>query len=183
MAISITLEPMRPEHAAEMFDGLSGKDAYRFLADDPPADVGELAGRYERQARGRSDDGTELWYNWIVRDAGTTAALGYTQATIQGRSALVAYHVFPAYWRSGIGCAAMTETLDRIFCQLDADRAWALVDTRNVASIALLRKLGFKATGHHQGADFFKGETSDEYGFEISQQAWSGRCSTRQQKG
>ena len=176
MAVPVLLEPLRPRHAMEMLGGLSLKEAYNFLPDDPPANLAELTCRYERQARGRSDDGTELWLNWIVRDARTCAALGYTQATMTARSALIAYHIFPTCWRSGVGCAAVTKTLDRLFFQLDIGHAWALVDVRNAASIALLEKLGFSCSGHRKGADFFKGEMSDEHEFEISRSQWSARA-------
>lgn len=168
----IRLEALRPDHAAEMLPGLSASESYRFLPNLPPVDLEELADKYVRQARGRSDDGSELWYNWIIREAGSDAALGYTQATIRGRAALIAYHVFPAYWRSGVGYAAMSDTLDHTFLRLGADRAWALVDTRNAASAALLEKLGFAMVRRHDAADFFKGEVSDELEFELTRSAW-----------
>lgn len=171
----VRLEPLRPEHAREMFPGLSVEVGYRFLPSRPPENLAELTRRYVRQSRGRSEDGSELWYNWIVRDVGNDAVLGYTQATIRAQAALVAYHVFPAYWRSGVGYAAMSETLDRIFLSLGAERARALVDTRNAASAALLQKLGFAIKGRHEAADFFKGEVSDEFEFELTLSAWLAR--------
>ena len=168
----VRLEPLKPQHAAEMLVGLSAPEGYRFLPDDPPADLAELTSRYERQARGQSDDGTERWYNWIIRDTGSCAASGYTQATIRARSALIAYHVFPTCWRSGVGYQALPQTLDQLFSRHDADRAWALVDTRNVASLGLLAKLGFAIVARHDGADFFKGEPSHELELEIMSAAW-----------
>ena len=168
----VRLEPLQPEHAIEMLAGLSAIEGYRFLPDDPPADLAGLTRRYMRQARGRSEDGAELWYNWIIRDAVTCAALGYTQATLRARSALIGYHVFPAFWRSGVGYAALSETLDKLFVEIDVDRVWALVDTRNAASIALLKKLGFAMIVRHEKADFFKGEPSDEFELELSRVAW-----------
>lgn len=50
----------------------------------------ELQKRYERQARGRSDDGSERWLNWIVRDRVSGDALGYVQATIAVESGIAA---------------------------------------------------------------------------------------------
>lgn len=168
----VRLELLRPEHAAEMLEGLSAVEGYHFIPDEPPADLVELTRKYERQARGRSDDGTELWCNWIIRDAATYAALGYTQATIRDRSALIGYHVFPSFWRSGVGHAALSETLNELFSREDVDRVWALVDTRNTASIALLKKLGFLIVGRREEAEFFKGEVSDEWEFELARLTW-----------
>ena len=168
----VRLEPLKPQHATEMFTGLSAAEGYRFLPDDPPASLAELTSRYERQVRSQSDDGTERWCNWIIRDAGSCAVLGYTQATIRARSALIAYHVFPSCWRSGVGYRAVVETLDMLFSRLDADRAWALVDTRNSASLGLLAKLGFVIVARHDDADFFKGEPSHEWELEMTSAAW-----------
>lgn len=77
--IMVRLEPLRTEHAVEMLSGLSVIEGYRFLPDDPPVDLAELACKYERQTLGRSEDGAELWHNWIVRDVRSSSALGYTQ--------------------------------------------------------------------------------------------------------
>jgi len=41
--------------------------------------------------------------------------------------------------------------------------ARAYVDTRNKASIRLLERLGFERVDATKDADFFKGESSDEY--------------------
>lgn len=89
---------------------------------------------------------------------------------------MIGYHVFPRYWRSGVGYAALVATLNKVFRQLNAERAWALVDTRNDASIALLKKLGFSVSRRHDGVGFFKGVASDEWEFELDRSVWaSGR--------
>jgi RimJ/RimL family protein N-acetyltransferase len=47
-----------------------------------PLSLKELRERYVRQARGLSEDGSERWLNWIVRDSRSGAAVGYVQATV-----------------------------------------------------------------------------------------------------
>ncbi len=173
--IEISLEPLRPEHANEMLEGLSAPEGYRFLPDHPPASANDLREKYVRQARGGSADGAEIWCNWIIRDRQTTEAMGYTQATIRDHSALIAYHLFTRFWRSGIGTNAVYATLSILFEMMDVNRAFALVDTRNAGSMALLRKLGFSSIRRHVGADFFKGTTNDEFEFELRLAAWNDR--------
>ncbi len=168
----ISLEPLRPEHAEDIFASLSDPDAYRFISDEPPGSVEELRERYSRQVVGYSTDRREVWCNWIIRDDRSLEALGYTQATIKDRSALLGYHLAPRFWQRGIGARAVDKTIRLIFERGDVDRVIALVDTRNAASVALLKRHGFALVAHHAKADFFKGENSDEFEFELTRAAW-----------
>ena len=171
----ILLEPLRIDHAPAMLAGLSDPAAYAFLPDDPPADLAALRARYRRQIAGHAPDGSALWLNWVVRRQSDGAFLGYTQATVTGELATVAYHVFPAHWRRGIGRAALAATLDLVFALDRVILAQALVDTRNQASRALLVSLGFAAARTIERADFFKGSASDETQFELSRSGWRPR--------
>src|SRR6059058_1561421 len=78
----LLLEPLRPDHSAELAPVLADPALYVFTGGDPPS-AAELGERYERQARGRSADGRELWLNWIVRERAGGAAVGYVQATVE----------------------------------------------------------------------------------------------------
>ena len=168
---SVTLEPLRPEHAAAMFDGLSDPAAYRFLPGDPPSSVAALRSRYERLSVGRSPDGAETWLNWVVGLRGGTL-VGYTQATVRSGVAHVAYQVFPTHWRRGVATAAMRLTLDALFGMATVGEVRALVDTRNTASVCLLRTLGFGHLRTIVDADQFKGSRSDEHEFGLARAAF-----------
>src|SRR3954468_22439885 len=75
----LLLEPLTPAHADELAPLLADRALYEFTGGEPPS-VAELRARYERQARGRSPDGSQRWLNWIVRCEGE--AVGYVQATV-----------------------------------------------------------------------------------------------------
>jgi len=168
----IKLEPLRPEDAQDMFSGLSDNRAYQFIPDEPPISLEALRDRYVVLSSGGNSNGTEIWLNWIIRQGVDQKAVGYTQATLTAEEAVVAYHVFPLYWRQGIAAEAMKITLTTIFHNPDIKIARAFVDTRNHASIALLHKLGFKQVRTIHDADFFKGAKSHEYEFELTQTEW-----------
>jgi L-amino acid N-acyltransferase YncA len=55
--------------------------------------------------------------------------------------------------------------------------AWSRrkIDTRNVASIALVESLGFERVAFHKDADHFKGSSSGEYRYEIEESVWAGK--------
>ncbi|KXV21748.1 acetyltransferase [Gluconobacter japonicus] len=155
-----------------MFSGLSDNRAYQFIPDEPPVSLEALRDRYVFLSEGGNSDGTEIWLNWVIRQAVDQKAVGYTQATLTAEEAIVAYHIFPAYWRQGIAAEAMKLTLKTIFHNPDIKIARAFVDTRNHASIGLLHKLGLKQVRTIHDADFFKGANSHEYEFEITQTEW-----------
>jgi len=160
----IVIEPLTPSHAESMFPGLCDVRGYTFLAEEPPEDVAALRARYAFLAGGGSPDGREVWLNWAIRSE--IGLLGYTQATLRGDRALIGYHVFPSFWRQGVGRRAVSLMLQAVQKRGDIAIAEALVDTRNVASAGLLRYLGFHWVETVRNADFFKGQHSDEYRFE-----------------
>lgn len=92
----LTLEPLRREHAEEMFGVLDDVRLHDFVGGDPLTRP-QLRERYRRLADGHSPDGREGWLNWMlrVRDAG--ALVGTVQATLRqepgGQSAELAWVV------------------------------------------------------------------------------------------
>ena len=111
----LVLEPLEPGHAAEMVAVLGDAELYRHTGGRPPS-LDELSGRYELQARGRSDDGTALWLNWIVRERTTGAAVGFVQATVAvaSRTADVAWVVGVTFQGRGYAREAAGAMLGRL---------------------------------------------------------------------
>lgn len=159
----VRLEGLGPEHAEIMFEGLSDPAAYRYIREDPPVSVEALRAHYIRQIEEAPVGEGEAWINWIVRRASDGAPLGYAQATVGEGEALLGYHVFPQYWRRGVGKAALTLALARSFEDPAIHCARVAICTRNIASLELARSVGFVFDRHVEHADFFKGEWSDEY--------------------
>ena len=82
----LNLEPLRLDHADEMAVLLDDTLLYTFTGGEP-ATSEQLRDRYARQIRGFSPDGSERWYNWVVRERSSGAALGYVQATLTEQDA------------------------------------------------------------------------------------------------
>jgi len=59
---------------------LDNPELYRYVGGQPLL-LEELRERYERQAVGRSDDGHERWFNWIIREQSGNP-VGYVQASV-----------------------------------------------------------------------------------------------------
>ncbi|NHO34980.1 GNAT family N-acetyltransferase [Acetobacter fallax] len=168
----VRLVPLRPEHAEAMFSGLSDARGYRFLPDDPPGSVEDLREKYVRQSAGAPAGSGEVWRNWLIAGGDGAGLMGYTQATFSGDDAVIGYHVFPAFWRRGVATAAVGLTLDAVFAVGAVKAVRAFADTRNAASVALMERLDFRCLRVIEGADFFRGESSDEYEFTLSRRNW-----------
>ena len=170
---TLTLEPIRGSHAAETFAYLCDPAHYTFIPQEPPKSLEVLRERYERLESGRSPNGCELWLNWAVR-LHTGGVAGLVQATgyPDGRAA-IAYEFFAPFRGRGVATEAIRATLLHLRDGPQLTKATALVDTRNGKSIRLLERLGFVRTRFIKDADFFKGATSDEYGYELDLTSWS----------
>jgi [ribosomal protein S5]-alanine N-acetyltransferase len=144
----LRLEPLLPEHADAMFEGLRDRRLYAYTPDDPPASVDALRARYERLATRRSPDGSEDWLNWAIADRRSGAYLGYAQATVRGdASASVAYVLFADAWGNGYAREAMRAVLRHLAERHGCRRADASVEPENGRSIAVLEALGFVPDG------------------------------------
>jgi ribosomal-protein-alanine N-acetyltransferase len=161
----LVLFPLKALHAEHMFSGLSDFPSYDFTPDMPPKDVAALEERYRRLESRRSPDGGEAWLNWVISSAATQELLGYVQFTVKPveQRALVACFVFAPHRKSGIANEAIRALLQEVVANFRLVCVEAEIDTRNIASIALIEKLGFLRTRLVPHADEFKGVISDEY--------------------
>jgi RimJ/RimL family protein N-acetyltransferase len=170
----LLLEPILPAHASLLYEGLQDEQLYRFIPQDPPASLGALEDRYEFLSGRRSTDGREAWLNGAVRGRTSGDYAGTLEATIEEKPpAFIAYMVFVPYQRRGFAAEACGRLLEHLFQDYRMDVVAAEIDTRNVASIALVESLGFERVAFLEDADNFKGSSSDEYRYEITESIWA----------
>jgi [ribosomal protein S5]-alanine N-acetyltransferase len=170
------LEPILPAHAARLNEQLQDERLYRFIPQDPPATLQALEDRYDFLSTRRSPDGREAWLNWAVRERSSGDYAGTLEATVHdNRTATVAYMVFVPRQRRGFAAEACGRLLTHLFQNYRVGMVAAKIDTRNVASTALVESLGFERVAFHKDADHFKGSSSDEYRYEIEESVWAGK--------
>jgi RimJ/RimL family protein N-acetyltransferase len=142
----LRLEPLRPDHASELAPALDDPALHAFTGGAPSTED-ELRERYERQAAGRSLDGTQGWLNWVLRDRATDAPVGTLQATVDehGRTAELAWVV--ATSRQGEGLATEAATAVRDALRADGVATFvAHIHPDHAASAAVARRLGMQPT-------------------------------------
>jgi len=165
----LVLEPLTIDHARESFSYWQDKHLYRYIPTNPPENMSALIDRYQILGRGASSNGEERWVNWFMREQDTGKLAGLIECTIfNDNAAQLAYFVFREHQGKGFaqeGCRAALDVLASIYY---VSNVRAYIDTRNASSISLVERLGFHCSEHIIGADFFKGETSDEYLWTLS---------------
>jgi RimJ/RimL family protein N-acetyltransferase len=140
----LVLVPLRIADADEMVDVLADPRLYTHTGGCPP-DLATLRDRYARQVRGRSADGSALWFNWIVRTRGSLAAVGYVQVTLGRESGVadMAWVIGSEHQGHGYASEAAGAVLDWLAARLDVRRITAHIAASNLASQKVARRLGF----------------------------------------
>ncbi|MFA4914709.1 MAG: GNAT family N-acetyltransferase [Burkholderiaceae bacterium] len=160
----LVLEPLKIDHARESVSYWQDDLLYRYIPTNPPESVSALINRYQILDRGASSNGEERWVNWFMRERGTNKLVGLIECTIfNSNVAQLAYFVFTNHQGKGFAREGCRAALDVLASTYSVSEVRAYIDTRNTSSISLVQKLGFHCSEYIVGADFFKGETSDEY--------------------
>src|SRR4051812_28306772 len=136
--MSIELEPLRIDHAAELVEVLCDERLYEHIGGSPPGED-ELRARFARQVAGRSPDGRARWFNWVVREDGV--AVGTLQATVAGDLAELAWVVGIPYRGRGVAARAGTAAMELLRVE-GVRRFIAHIAPANAASEAVARRLG-----------------------------------------
>lgn len=162
----LTLTPLVVADTADLHPSLQEPALYAFIPQEPPESIAWLEARYSRLEQRRSPDGSEIWLNWVVRRRDDLISVGTVEATIRAdRMALLAYTIFTAHQRRGYASEACRAIVDHLGRTCGVVCVLADVDTRNLASIALLERLGFVKIATTIAADTFKGASSDDVRF------------------
>ena len=143
----LVLVPLRVEDAEPMVGVVADERMYAFTGGRAPT-AAELRDRYERLAVGRSADGSELWFNWIVRVDGQSAPVGAMQATVSsdGATADVAWEIGVEWQGRGFGGEAARAVV-RWLRDGGVAVVRALVHPDHVASNRVAQHAGLQRTG------------------------------------
>jgi [ribosomal protein S5]-alanine N-acetyltransferase len=164
----LILEPLEVAHAEKLYAGLSDATLYKFIPNDPLS-LAELTEKYHCILRGPRDNNIELWRNWAVRLQDSGDYIGMLETSVfPDDYAYLAYFMFSSHQRQGYAHEACAAVLKHVRETYAIKRVVAEMDVRNTASWRLVESLGLIRTGNKLNADFFKGESSDEYLYELT---------------
>ncbi|AXK62856.1 MULTISPECIES: GNAT family N-acetyltransferase [Burkholderia] len=143
----LVLRPLRETDAHAFFDIWSDGEAMRYFSFAPLTDPAQAAERVARNLT-TTASGQDLVCVLEARDTGDV--LGECvlfHAHAQCRRAEIGFSLRRRYWRGGYMREAAAAVLEHAFGTLRLNRIEADIDPRNVASAALLEKLGFVREG------------------------------------
>ncbi|GAA3112479.1 MULTISPECIES: GNAT family N-acetyltransferase [Nonomuraea] len=141
----LTLVPLRPEHASEMAGVLADPALHAFTG-GAPLNAVELRARYERLAAGPPG-----WRNWVIRLRAEDCLVGYVQATVEGRTAEVAWVVGTAWQGRGLAREAAVALVERLADEVDT--VIAHIHPGHAASQAVAAAAGLRATSQRQDGE------------------------------
>ncbi|RWE74018.1 GNAT family N-acetyltransferase [Mesorhizobium sp.] len=115
------------------------------LAGDPvPDDIG-AGERWLARSRQRFADGEAI--QWCIDQAGVSDAIGTVTLSFSeadAKSAALGFVLARAYWGRGLGSEAVREVLRFAFETLELAQVTAEAAARNLASLRMLTKFGFR---------------------------------------
>ena len=142
----LTLSPLVPEDAEEMFAVLGDERMHEFTG-GRPLTLDELRSRYRRLAVGHSADHSELWFNWVVRIRRSSQSVGVMQATVaaDGARADVAWEIGVPFQGEGFASESAAAVVQWLIDE-DVSVIRALVHPDHVASARVAAHAGLEPT-------------------------------------
>jgi RimJ/RimL family protein N-acetyltransferase len=146
VASRLTLSPLVTEDSDAMVEVLADERMHEFTGGRPLA-LNELRTRYQRLAVGHSADGTELWFNWIVRMTADGQPVGVMQATVAADSASadVAWEVGVPWQGRGVASEAASAVVEWLVDH-DIVLIRALIHPDHTASARVAARAGLEPT-------------------------------------
>ncbi len=153
----LTLRPMHPIDAQDMFEYARRADVTKFLLWSPHTSL-EYTRDYLEYLQNRYALGD--FYDWAVveRESGKMiGTCGFARIDAPNNSCEVGYVINPAFAGRGYATEAAECVIEFAFSKLSLHRVEARFMQGNDASLAVMKKLGMSFEGYHTDAIFVKG--------------------------
>ena len=90
------------------------------------------------------------------------------------RRAEIGYDLDPKHWGQGFMTEALLAVLKYGFEKMKLNRVEAIIDSKNIRSIKLAYRLGFKKEGVLRQRSYFNGQFRDDIYFSLLRKEWKG---------
>jgi RimJ/RimL family protein N-acetyltransferase len=146
----LRLVPLAAADADEMFEVLDDLRLHRYTG-GKPLSCAALANRYRRLELAASDDGVEIWGNWIVRLRDGQIAVGVVQATVRAHAADLAWVIGTRWQGRGYAGEAASALADWLR-DAGVRRLAAHIHPEHVSSAGVARHAGLIQTSERDTA-------------------------------
>lgn len=168
----VLLRQLAEADVGRLFELFSDPEVMRYWSRGPFTSEAEARALLAEIDRGWRQD---AFYQWGVAIAGSPAVIG--TATLfridrDHRRAEIGFAIGSAWWGRGFGTATVTRLVEYAFGPLGVCRLEADVDPRNVASLRVLERLGFKREGLLRERYRVAGEVQDSVILGLLRSEW-----------
>lgn len=140
----LTLRPMRPGDADDLYAILRDPAIGAWMRETPPENELEVRARIESWVRGPAPESGERWLNWLARTH-DGRAVAHLSATVRGTSAWLAWIVAVERQRLGFATEAARAVKDQLVGE-GIDGFAASIRAGHEASEGVARNLGMRVT-------------------------------------
>ncbi|WP_026574929.1 GNAT family N-acetyltransferase [Bacillus sp. UNC438CL73TsuS30] len=160
------------QHVNSLYEILSLDEVMKYYGTDRftfPAEASRLIDMFQRnfiEKRGIR------WGIVLKANQKFIGTIGLNGLQLKNKRAEIGYEIHPHYWRNGYTSEAINEVLRFSFEKLDLYRIGAVVYPENVASVNLLKKIGFIKEGLLRGYIKQNNQSHDTYVLSLLKPEW-----------
>ncbi|WP_286263618.1 GNAT family N-acetyltransferase [Thalassotalea atypica] len=123
-----------------------------------------------------TDERIGHWFQLAIVEHSSGQLLGDLAVHfIDNQQVEIGFTIAPEHQNKGVATRAIKRLLSYFFVEQDVHRITAITDSKNLASVRLLEKTGFRREAHFVKNIFFKGAWGDEYVFAMLQEDYQQR--------
>lgn len=170
----LLIRPVQPQDAGAIYEYRGDAENSKFLSRTMASldEVKEFIAKCEPEF---NQHGT--WYQTVLVSKNNGEVIGdvglhFTIQDSSNSTVELGYTLHRHYWGNGYAFEALTAILSTLFKDYKKHRICASVDPRNVASMRLLEKLGFRKEAHFVKSLYFRGNWVDDVVFGLLMDEW-----------
>ncbi|AEV86221.1 GCN5 family acetyltransferase [Actinoplanes sp. SE50] len=171
----LILRRFRAADAAAFAEYRSDPDVARYQSWDAPFPLNKADVAVRNFAASSPDQ--PGWFQYAIEHTSERVLIGDVAVRLHDnlRQAEIGFTLATAYQKMGYATEAVSAVLDRLFRLQGLHRVMGECDARNVASAALMERLGFTREGLLRQQTFIKGEWTDDLLYGILAPEWLAR--------
>lgn len=143
----LLLRPLRGDDAPGMYAIYSDPQTMKYWSSVPISSLESAVQMVAEDLKLQLDDTAAFWAIVLPRTGRVIGKFTLIQIDRHNRRAEIGYVLNREFWRKGYGSEVLAAMLELFFLRFELHRLEADIDTDNIASIALLKKFGFRQEG------------------------------------
>ena len=170
----LLIRPVQPQDAVAIYDYRGDVENSKFLSRTMASldETKEFIAKCEPEFNQHGS-----WYQTVLVSKDNNKVIGdvglhFTAQDVSNSTVEIGYTLNQKYWGKGFAYEALQALISKLFREQQKHRICASVDPRNVASIGLLEKLGFRKEAHFVKSLFFRGEWVDDVVYGLLNDDW-----------